>query len=491
MVKKLSLILLNWVSPIVFICAATLFLYFPALTSYFSQDDFFHFKVSQTNGTLRGFVNLFRFHSFEERKIAFYRPITREVPFNLSYNLFGLNPLPLRLLSFVLVFGNVYMTYLLINKLFNNRNVGWLSAFFVGISSVNTASLYYLAGGIQTIGATFFMLLCLLLFDRHKIWSFAAFLLALGSEEQAAVLPLFLGGLLFIKHPIKVAFKKAITTLWPHILIVIALALADYFLIGISHGEAQYSPNFSFKRMVNTLSWYTAWALGLPEMLIDFVLPGLKLKPALLKYWPHYYKPVLFGFFLSLALLSVTLTKSLKSGLFKNRALWFLALWFILGLLPVLFLPQHKSTHYLYPVLPAFWGTVSFLVLRAKLHITLVGLFVGSVILLNVSSAFAGRELHWAASRSRVAEKLISQVVRQYPTLPTGSGIHFANDPNYPFVAKEWGSTSKQAAFVLNNEDAFQLFYKDPSIRVFYEDLGKVPEDFPKDKLRTVVAKIN
>lgn len=373
---------LPWLS-IILIFTATLFIFYPALTTYFSQDDFFHFKVSQTDGSLSGFANLFGFHPFEERKIAFYRPITRELPFNLSYRFFGLNPLPLRVLSFALVFGDIYMTYLLISKLFGNKTIGWFSAFFVGISSANTASLYYLAGGIQTIGATFFMLLCLLLFDRHKVWSFAAFLLALGSEEQAAVLPLLLGGLLFTKYPIKVAFKKAIATLLPHILIVIALALADYFLIGMSHGEAQYGLNFSFKRMVNTLSWYTAWALGLPEMLIDFVLPGLKLKPALLKYWPHYYKPILFGFF---TVLTALLGSKPRKG-------------------------------------------------RRKTDIT------------------------------------------------SGTPI-----PNYPFIAKEWGSTSKQAAFVLNNEDALQLLYKDPSLRVFYEDLAGVPEDFPKDKLVTVVA---
>jgi len=478
----------KWLIVLIFVC--TLLFYGPALTTYFSQDDFFHFKVSQTDGTLNGFLNLFGFHPFEERKIAFYRPITREVPFYLSYSLFGLNHIPLRILSFLLVFGNIYITYLLIAKLFNNKTIGWWSAFFVGISSVNTASLYYLAGGIETIGATFFILLCLLLFEKHQKWSFVAFLLALGSEEQAAVLPLLLSGLLFLNHPPMVAFKKTITILWPHILIVVAFALADYFLIGFSKGETQYHLNFSIKRLLNTLSWYTAWTFGLPEMLIDFVLPGLKLKPALLRYWPHYYKPILLGFFVCVATLSVLTVKSLKSTILKNKALWLLLIWFVAGLLPVLFLPQHKSTHYLYPVLPAFWGAVTFIVLNSKRFTLLTSLFVGGVVLLNMASAIAGRELYWAASRGKVAEKLITRVSNEYPALPTGSAIYFKNDPSYPFVAEEWGGTSKQAAFVLNNEDALKLFYKDPTIRVFYEDLGGVSQEFPKDKIITVVAKL-
>ena len=107
-----------------------------------------------------------------------------------------------------------------------------------------------------------------------------------------------------------------------------------------------------------------------------------------------------------------------------------------------------------------------------------------------MASAIAGRELYWAASRGKVAEKLITRVSNEYPALPTGSAIYFKNDPSYPFVAEEWGGTSKQAAFVLNNEDALKLFYKDPTIRVFYEDLGGVSQEFPKDKIITVVAKL-
>ncbi|MEK7521302.1 MAG: glycosyltransferase family 39 protein [Patescibacteria group bacterium] len=477
----------KWLIAFIFLC--TLTLYGPAFNTYFSQDDFFHFKVSQTDGTLRGFADLFAFRSFDERKIAFYRPITREIPFGISYSLFGLNQIPLRLLSLLLVFGNIYLTYLLISKLFN-KTIGWWSAFFVGISSANTANLYYLAGGMQTIGATFFILLCLLLFERHKIWSFLTFLLALGSEEQAAIIPLLLSGLYFLKNSPSVAFKKTLTNLWPHILIVLAFALADYFLIGFSKDETQYSLNFSVKRAVNTFFWYTAWALGLPEMLIDFVLPGLKLKPTLLKYWPHYYKPVLFGFSVCMGTLIVLIVKTLKSSIIKNKTLWFLIIWFIAGLLPVLFLPQHKSTHYLYPVLSAFWGAICFIVFQKKSTV-LSGVFVGGALILNITSAFTGRELYWAASRGRVAQKLISQVRSNHPTLPAGSAIYFKNDPDYPFVAKDWGGTSKQAAFVLNNEDALKLLYKDQTIRVFYEDLGGIPQDFSKERVYSLTARIS
>ena len=157
---------MNKLLAIVFVVSLVFILYHPALKTFFSQDDFFHFRVSQTDGTLGGFLSLFGFHSFEERKIAFYRPITRELPFNLSYAFFGLNPAPLRILSFLLLFANTYMVYLLIAKLFKNKTIGFFTSLFFATTS-NTAALYYLAGGIQTIGATFFILLTLLLFDRY------------------------------------------------------------------------------------------------------------------------------------------------------------------------------------------------------------------------------------------------------------------------------------------------------------------------------------
>lgn len=119
-----------------------------------------------------------------------------------------------------------------------------------------------------------------------------------------------------------------------------------------------------------------------------------------------------------------------------------------------------------------------------------LGIFVGLALLLSTISVKLGESTYWAASRGRLAEKLLNDIKNLYPTLPPESAVYLKNDPEYPFVAEQWGDTSKQASFVLNGSDAVQLFYKEPTVKVFYKDLGGVPTDFPVDKLHPLVARM-
>ncbi len=426
------------------------------------------------------------------REIAFYRPIFREVLYNLSYSLFGLESLPLRIFQFIIHFINIYLVFNLVQKIYKNKFVSFFTAFFFGICAANLASFYYLAGGIQSQGATMFMLLTLILFNNHKILSFITFLAALSSHEQSVMIPVLLAGLIFtgmtnIKHEFKDFFKKIIT-LWPYFLVIAIYMFLNVKVIGYSSGETQYHLVFNPKTIVNSLAWYTTWALGAPETLIDFVLPGLKLNPSLMRYWGDYYKIIFSAFFISIGLLTsyliILIVKSRQ--IFKDSRFWFFAIWFPLVLLPVLFLPQHKSTYYLYPALPAFWAIVGIIFHKAPK--TLVVILIISLFTLSSTSAILGRTTYWAAGRGKLAEKIIKEVVRQYPTLPVGTGIYFTNDANYPFVSSEWKGSSNQAYFALNGEDGLQLIYKDPSLKVFYEDTGGVPKDFPKEKIKSLTA---
>lgn len=483
--------------PLVLIFVVVFLLYYPVLSVYFSQDDFFHFQASQTNGSLREFLGLFRFPSFKERGYAFYRPLTREALYNIYYTLFGLNHFPFRILSFLVHFINISLVYLLMQRLFKKRALSFFVAFFFGVSAANVALLYYLAGGIQALIATSFVLLSVIFsWDylekkkrKLKWWSFIFFILGLASHELSVVTPVLLAGLIFVKHPWRKVVPEALRQLWLPFFVLAVFLYLDIFVIGFSGGEEQYQTVISFKRTLNSLAWYSVWALGLPEMLIDFVNPGLKLNPSLMRHWADFFKIIFPTFFVATALLSASLAFLLwkKKEIFKDKRLWFLVGWFPLALAPVLFLPLHKSTYYLAPALPAFWGVLGvgvfgvFSQLREK-HKQFAGLFLGSLaallLVLSATSIRLGDGTYLAAQRGRLAEKLINDVKSKYPELPKGAAVYFQNDPDYPFIAEEWGSSSKQASFILNGDDALQLLYQDSSLHVFYEDLGGVPGDF-------------
>lgn len=488
------------------IFCAVLILYYPFFSIYFSQDDFFQFKASLTDGSLGQFVNLFGFTSFEERGYAFYRPVFREGLHNIYYSLFGLNAYPMHIFSFLIHFANITLVYLLILKLLKNKGVAFLTAMFFGISTPNVAVLSYLAGGMEVSGATMFILLSVISFSKYldennlkyKLFSFVAYLLALGSHELSIITPFLLAGLIFVKEKFAVFLKSTVRELWFSFALLLGYLYLDVVKIGFLQKEEQYQTVFSAKRTLNTFSWYVVWALGLPEMLIDFVNPGLKLNPSLMRHWGNFYRVIFLLFFIAVGVIGLmgAYFVVLKRKLLEDKKLLFLLFWFPLAVSPIVFLPMHKSTHYLVPALPAFWGILWYLTFKfystnknafAKWVLIVLGMSTG---VLSIYGAKLGDQTYWSASRGRLAEKLIEDVKDAHPVLPKGGIVYFANDPYYPFVAKEWGSTSRQAAFILNNEDALQLYFKDPTLRVFYEDLGGVPDTYTNDNIYDIVAKI-
>lgn len=437
------------------------------------------FKISLTNGSVEEFIKLLGIHPFAERGIAFYRPLFREVLHNIYFNFFGLNHVPFRILLMGVHFLNISLVFFLIRKIFKKKSLSFFVSLFFGISSANVATLYYIPGGIESSGAMALAMLSFIFYlkflengkQKIRLLSFFLFALALASHEIIIAAPLVMA-----------AYRpKNLLKLWPFFALAAALLYVDIFKIGLSPAEEQYRAIFDPKKILHSFAWYAAWAFGLPEMLIDFVLPGLKLNPNLMKYWSNYYTVIFFSASLAFLILCTRLFFFKKMNIFA-------VLWFIAAISPVILLPAHKSGHYLIFALPGFWSLIALLTFSFPRKIIIL-LFV-LLFTLQVTSIKLGEKTHWAATRGKIALKLINEIKSAYPSLPKGSAIYFTNDPHYPYLTKEWGGTSKQASLILNNSDALQLLYKDPSLKVFYEDLGGVPQNFPSDKLHSIVARI-
>ena len=477
------------VARLFFAFLLVLVLFGSVLGTFFSGDDFFHFKVANESLS-RGIVYTFGFHPFAERSIAFYRPLSREILYGVYYRLFGLNHQPIRVFQFLILFANMTLAYFLIRKIFKDQNLAFLTALFVGISAANIGILYYLAGGIQILMASTFFLLTLILFiNNHRTMAYFAFLAAIFSHELAhAAAPLiFLLEAFVLGKPT----KSSVIASLPFFATSLAFIYLEFRVIGFSGGEIQYQPSFEVKSVINTLSWYLAWAFGLPEMLIDFVRPGLKLDPHLLKFWGGNFAVIFSSFFVSLVLLLYSAAHLLfkRSRQIFDRKFLFLLIWFPLGIFPLLFLPLHKSTYYLAVSLPAFWGAIFFLAKNSLSYLSFA-ILIAALTVLSVSSVQIGKETYWASQRGRFAERILFGLKQQYPTLPEGAVVYFKNDPNYPFIAEDWGGSSKQAFFILSGDNAAQLLYKDNSIRSYYEDLGSLPEEVDNKEVYPFVVEI-
>ncbi|MFC1626005.1 hypothetical protein ACFL1Q_03120, partial [Patescibacteria group bacterium] len=251
--------------------ALSLCLFGRIISLHFAQDDFFHLKVSQLDVN-NSFVNLISFRPFAERGgIYFYRPLFRELLFNIYFKVFGLNPLPFRILQFAVFFANLVLAYLVSFKVTKSKFISMFSAFFVSFAVANIGILSYLNGGIQMAGMTMMALLSILFYlDYLKngainrfLLTIVFFILALASHEIALVLPLMYLSLFLFKNGL--TFKKCCLGVKKNILFfVIALAffLAEVLVIGLPAGEQQYGLDFSIFRLLNSYFWYGLWSIG-------------------------------------------------------------------------------------------------------------------------------------------------------------------------------------------------------------------------------------
>lgn len=456
-------------SPFLFIFGIVLVLYFPVFSLYFTQDDFFHLKMG-TAHSLRDFFNFFSFHN--PYGYPFYRPLTTQFYNFLMKSFFGLQPLYFHLISFFFFLANLFLVFKIVGKLLKSRNLGFLASFLYAINASNLGSLAYISN-FQEIGMAFFFFLSFWVYLKNNKWAFLVFILALLSKENAVVLPLILFVYEFLLG--KKEWKKTLP-FW--------FVLGFYFVFRIGGGfpdVSVYQPILDLRKLINSYFWYFLWGLGLPEMLIDFVGPGLKIDPRLIIYYRREVQIIFSASLAFVLLLAGSILKSRKSE--KGREAFFL-LWFLIGLLPVIFWPWHKFSYYL--TLPLL-GLIGFFVLLLKnLPKILIGVAVLLLLIISLTTIHLSWSTYWVITRAKIAENLVNDLKGKYPELPRAATLYFENDPEYPLILG-FGNSSTQAYYTLSGENGPQVIYDDDSLEVYYQDIEKPSEG---EEAFSIVAKI-
>ncbi len=348
-------------------------MYFPSLFVFYTNDDFFFLKVSQADN-LSEFIRFFDIIKGPEG-FGMYRPLTTQVFYLLAWKLFNLNPLGLHTISFIALFGIVYLIPKLVIGLGGNKNIAFISAFLYATSATHFGNMYYLAT-FQELAMTFFVLLSCISFSRQKILpSLVFFVLGLMSKETAVVTPLLLVLIFFFQRFRGLTagkFSGLIIRIFPYVLILAVYFGFRVFSYGFATGDT-YIWNFSIRKLVNTLGWYFAWSLNIPETFVDFVGPGITINPNLFKYWPNEAASIFILFIIEVLGLVLILLKSLTLGIKKIKleisyVLLFCSLWFVISLLPVAFLPAHKFTYFLTLPLVGIAMAVAFLINKTELN---------------------------------------------------------------------------------------------------------------------------
>ncbi len=486
-----------WRSPIILslIVLGSLILFFPFLSTFFSADDFYNMRLVMEDpiGKVIGSFLFVRNPIF-----LFYRPLTTQLFFFLGKELFAFNPLGYHLISFSLFVLSLVIVYRLGTSIAQNKDTGLLTAFFYAFSASNFTRLAWISqiqevtlAACVLLGSHFFIRYLLEKKTKYWIWTFVFFLISLTAKESAIIFPFYLCILTIFYCYIGKIKGKIILTLWPFLLSLITYGYFRFFSIGVSTGE-NYFTSFALKNILNTALWYTLWSLSLPEQLANFDFFGKNFQPngemlhGLASTMPGV---MLFFMFLTFFIICLFLAalKTLQSYSSQQRVkviVMFLlgTSWYILALVPHLFSPWHKFSYELGVPLFGISLIMALLVGLAgqslwtktkpfSIGSVIIGIFLLVHIVLSYQTVRVERQTHWVFLRSTISQAIFSYLHKYYPWLPPGTTVAFVNDK---IATNPQYGLSKQISLALAKESALQLLYGDPTIRVLYEDEGKI-----------------
>ena len=457
------------------------------LRSYFSPDDVMNLyrAWSQPAWKLVGANLLYCSGAFRPMGGLFYATL---------FALFGFNPLPFRIACFVILLLNLLLVYAFTRRLTSSREVAALTV-LVFCYHPYLFSLYTDTGTVYDLlclcfyCAAFIYYLRIRQSGRYLGWrelsAFAAiYLCALNSKEMAVSLPVLVGVYELWHHPPR-SFRWADLQPWlareGRGAWVVGLLTLPYVIgktqAGPMVGIPAYRPVFSLTVFMDQ------WADFLQQIFQDtqrFNTPGVVL----------------------LWLLLLVIAWRLKIP-----ALRFCWIYIIVSMLPIIFLPFHRSGFVLYIPMVGWAVYVATLLATARQRVvewlarrsggrrrapawgpvrpSQVVLFLGTAAALLPARGQIAPDSRWVPEVQLQVRSLIEPLSRWRPVLPRGSRILFLDDFLPP---DDWTFSS-----------ALRLYYRDDSLRVDrLKQLGKRPEEVALasydhvltfDKLRLIQVK--
>ncbi len=445
------------------------FIFSPGFSTYFHQDDFIMFYYSQNISRVLKAFNIFAHADF-----PFYRPIPTQLYFFVGRQLFGFRPMAYHVINFLLFSLNTFLVYRFIKHLSKSHRIGLMAVIFFALNTTHFAPLFAAAYAHEL----FFVLFGILTIDnflRQRRRAIFYFILALMAKETAVVLP-GISALAYVFYAPQFSGKKMIRILIPYAVILFIYLYAHFVFYGIPE-----SSSYKFmlgKQTVNALIWYLAWSLSAPNIFIDFLESGFRIRPVFYEVAGlNGYVFVIFFPQLILFLFLACCLAVKKHG----KTMMFGFIWFVIGLIPILIFPLHKLAIEQAFSLVGLSLTLSVLVARAPrlLRILIVMLYL--VIFIN--SDLLAQKTHWIVRSAGQANRVVSYIKQKYPKINDQTVLYFKNgEVRIP----QYGS-SRQLYYALGEGKGLPIILGKPSLKSYFEDMGGLPGNIN----RTHVIDIN
>ncbi|MFZ2200153.1 MAG: hypothetical protein WAV40_05220 [Microgenomates group bacterium] len=422
---------------------ATIVAYYGSIKFGFSQDDWYFLYIS-TARNLGDILNFF--NPFSQSGFAFYRPLGTQLYYYLSRLIFGLQGAPAYMHIFMIFVQSLasYNVYRLVKHLSSDRFLSLVIAVLYATSSVHFLSLYYIAATQQLLATLFSLLAINDYLEKKYIGSGIFFALGLLSKEVAIVAPVIM-----VLSEYQITKKFNLAKLIPKLTVTI-IVLLIYIAIKLV-GGLQVQSEYHFvlnSSVISTARWYLLFGYGSPEELVRYGLPKMAIN--------------YLGFIRDFGILGI-LTGFIPVGIsllafyqiilglwHKHYKVLIYLLWWILALLPVLLLQDHRYPHYvdlaLIPMLLILFEGNS----RAW-TISLATL----ICIVSLGSIHLSESAHWTTKRAIISSSAVQQI--------SSSSACSKKDWNILGV----GDSAKQLSYALSLENGPRVICN-REIQVYY-----------------------
>lgn len=430
----------------------SIFLNVRSFNYFYFQDDFFNFNITQGN-SISSFLNLFKFRD----DIIAYRPISLQLYFFILQQFSGFNSYIFRISTFGIFAINFLLIVSLVSKIGESKKIGLLTGALWLFSSIHFMSLSQI--NYNMIGTFFFLLTSLWFLTYTKnhqkifyILSIISFLFALGSYEFAVTWPLIFG---FYYLIVNKNLKKLTKFFSPYLFITFL-----YFFLRSIYIKIPSIVEYKVEASVNSLKalfWYFLWTLNTPEEFKKQIVSRLIIfnERFLSEYWllvSVTFIGVLWIIFLGIVVPAYYI---LRKKININWKLIILSLsWFLIGLSPVLLLPNHNFIMYLTMPSIGLYFLISYLLIKSKIKILPFIVIIIWVFMSKNTLDFYHKNSYIVESQ-KFSRSFYVGIKSAFPNLPGNSAVY------YPVTDIE-----KQQAIM--DQEAIKAIFKDSTISIYY-----------------------
>jgi hypothetical protein len=450
----------TYLFPIVLIIAIVCAVYWQSLLLPFIQDDWFFFRTAQTNDFFSVLKSILT-HNFGNP--IFYRPLAQVYLF-LMYGVFGPNPIPFHVIALILHIINSCLVALILNKIGIDPLTSYLTALiYAAAIAIHLDSLAW-AVGIYDVGGTFFFFMSLWLFMKKKLVASAiVYFLGCLVKESVIILPIILVSYSILMYPGS-RWKDLILNHLKNILLFLLAVgvIVTIKLTGISPfalpSTHPYAIDLSGKHVFENILSYQSWMF---QSFFPF--------PYIVQ---HSFQFFILGMTLVL-LYGILAAFRFKTEESRHQHILFLFVWLLVGLLPVLFLPNHRYRYYSTYSLPAFAGSFLLLLRYILLSIGAKRKII-EAILVSISSfavigsIFLGNQIYREGLNQKTLCDGTNQLIMRaayVDIVHKGLNQYLPGDPSNSFIV-----IGNADLWSFNKDSGPQFWYNNSTIRVY--DLG-------------------